>query len=373
MANPSCPPRIPEDEAALTPDWFRRALDIGGRYSVPHIRDVALENIGAGVGFVGKILRCRLSYQGNDSGQPKSVIVKLPASHPETLQTARRLGLYQREYAFYRQVAPHVPIRSPALLYGDFDSDSHRFVLVLEDLSAMASADQIVGASPQQAVTAVRAAAQLHARFWNRENQSPVSTFLDASSPQRRPLVQAAYQASLPAALDRFGHLFTNPMRRLAEEYGRRMVGHLDVVATGPRTFTHGDFRLDNMFFGDGGGSGHDFAAVDWQVCGIDNGLCDVAYFLSSSLVPQVRRQIEREALAEYHQTLLNAGVNDLTFEDCWLRYRQGALTCLRTPIIAGAQFDFTGDRSRQLAETFLARTLTAIDDLRAQDFLPSG
>ena len=364
-------PAIPEDENALTPDWFQQALAAGGAPAAPTIRDVIIDDIGAGVGLVGKILRCHLAYLDADADAPPTVIVKLPSSHPETVQTARTLGLYRREYAYYRRIAPHVPVRSPVLLYGDFDDHNHRFVLALEDLADLVSVDQLDGASAEQASTAVRAAARLHARYWNRVGQPPVSGFHDSANPERRPLVRDMYQASLRPALERFGHIFPQPMRRLAEEYGQRIVEHLDAIAAGPRTFAHGDFRLDNMFFGADGSE--DFAVVDWQVCGIASGLYDVAYFLSSSVAPEVRREIERDALAEYHEIVRASAAEGFTWEDCWRAYRQNTLSCFQTPIIAGGQLDFTRARSRQLAEVFLTRTLTAIDDLDAHEFLPAN
>ena len=125
------------------------------------------------------------------------------------------------------------------------------------------------------------------------------------------------------------------------------------------------------MFFG--ADDGDDFAAVDWQVSGIASGLYDVAYFLSSSVAPEIRREIEREALAEYHEVVRSMGAANFTIEECWRSYRQVMLGCLMTPIVAGGQLDFTNDRSRRLAEVFLTRTLTAIDDLDAREFLPAA
>ena len=363
-------PAIPENENVITANWIQQAVVAGGRADFPAIREVVAEDIGAGVGMVGKILRCHLAYADSAPGGPDTVIVKLPSSHPETIRTARRLQLYQREYDYYRQLAPHVPIRSPALLYGDFDVPSHHFVLVLEDLRDLTAVDQREGASAARAKIAIRAVARLHGLYWENLNQPPVSGFHDSSNPERRPLVQAVYQASLLPALDRFGHLFSHRMRRLAEEYGPKVAAHMDDIAAGPRTFTHGDFRLDNMFFGAGNTEG--FAVVDWQVCGIASGLRDVAYFLSSSVATAVRREIEREALAEYHDIIRGMGAEDFTFAECWRSYRQNMLGCLQTPIIAGGQLDFASERSHQLAEVFLQRTLTAIDDLEAREFLPS-
>ncbi len=350
---------------------MQQALTAGGLSAATAVAAVDVENIGAGVGMVGTILRCHLSYAGDVANVPESVIVKLHSSHPETVQTARRLQLYRREYSFYRQMAPDVPLRSPALLYGDFDDGDHRFVLVLEDLRGMASVDQIDGANAAQATTAARAIARMHGRYWNRVDQPPVAGFRDAATPERRRLVQHVYQASLPAAFERLGDLFPEPMRRLAESYGHRIVEHNEAVAAGPLTFCHGDFRLDNMFFG--AEDSDDFAVVDWQVCGVRSGLYDVAYFLSSSVPIEVRRELEVEAVSEYHRVLLSTGVRDFTLDECWRSYRQNMLGCFQIPIIAGGQLDFSDARSRQLADVFLTRTLTAIDDLDAEEFLPGG
>lgn len=360
---------IPGMESELTADWLARALADGGASGLPEIRDAVVEEIGSGVGLVGRILRCHLTYGA--AGGPETVIVKLPSSHPETFRLAAGLGLYRREYAFYRQIAPHVPMRSPALRYGDFDDASHRFVLVLEDLRDMAAADQLDGASVEQAKTAVRAVARMHGFYWDKVDQPPVSGFQNVSDRERWQITQAAYQANLGPALERFGELFPRRTRQLAEDYATRLSDHMEAVAAGPQTFAHGDFRLDNLFFAGDGGNSEDFAAVDWQVCGIASGLQDVAYFLSSSVATEVRRQIEREALAEYHDVILSMGAEEFTFTECWRSYRQNMLGCLRTPIIAGGQLDFSSDRSRQLAEVFLQRTLTAIDDLDAHEFLP--
>ena len=350
---------------------MQQALTAGGLSASPAVAAVDVENIGAGVGLVGTILRCHLSYRGDAASVPASVIVKLHSAHAETVQTARRLQLYGREYSFYRQMAPNVPLRSPDLIYGDFDDGDHRFVLVLQDLRGMATVDQIDGASAEQAMSAVRAIARMHGRYWNRVDQPPVSGFHDARTPERHRLVQHVYQASLPAAFERLGSLFPEPMRRLAEAYGHRIVEHIGAVVAGPLTFCHGDFRLDNMFFGPD--DSDDFAVVDWQVCGVRSGPYDVAYFLSSSVPVDGRREIEAEAVAEYHRVLLSMGVGNFTLEQCWHSYRQNMLGCFQTLVIAGGQLDLSAERSRQLAEAFVTRTLTAIDDLNAAEFLPGG
>lgn len=363
-------PEIPETPNDITTEWIRQALTHSGGTALPSVAGVDVENIGAGVGLVGTILRCHLSYPDDAVDAPQSVIVKLHSSHPETVQTARRLRLYAREYAFYRDIARQVPLRSPALLYGDFDESDHRFALVLEDLVDMSTVDQVDGASEAQAKTAVREIARMHGAYWDRVDQPPVAGLHESASPERARLVQQVYLASLPRAFERLGSLFPERMRRLAEAYGPGLVEHTNATAAGPLTLSHGDFRLDNMFFGADGSD--DFAVVDWQVCGVRNGLYDVAYFLSSSVPVETRRQIEADAVKEYHSVLASMGVSDFTLEACWRNYRQTMLGCFQTLIIASGQLDLSSERSRRLAAVFVTRTLTAIDDLDAAEFLPT-
>lgn len=361
-------PKIPANASDITADWVQQALNAGGFEASPAITAVDVENIGAGYGMVGTILRCRLSYEGATAAMPQTVIVKLHSSRAETVQTARLLQLYRREYDFYCNMASMVPLRSPELLYGDFDESNHHFVLVLEDLRDMATVDQVVGANAEQAKTALRAVAGMHGTHWNRVDQPPVSEFHDAADPERRRLLQHVYQASLPVAFERLGDLFPEPMRRLAEAYGHGILEHVAALSAGPLTFGHGDFRLDNMFFG-----ADDFAVVDWQVCGVRSALYDAAYFLSSSVPVDVRREIEAEAVAEYHEIVRSTGVRDFTLDDCWLNYRQNMLSCFQTLVIASGQLDLSSERGTQLADAFVTRTLTAIDDLDAEEFLPRG
>ncbi|MYJ73334.1 MAG: phosphotransferase [Rhodospirillaceae bacterium] len=275
-------PALPDSAEAITVDWMQQAFAAGGAPDLPALRGMAIENIGAGVGLLGEILRCRLSWDGEDPSAPASVIVKLPSSDSKVLRMSRRLRLYKREYDYYRHLGPQTPIRSPALLYGDLDTRSHRFVLVLEDLGPMETGDQLAGATEEQAMRAVCGLARLHGRYWNEVDRPPLSGFYDSLSQKQALVVQIVYMSNLASTLSRFGEFFSDRTRRLAEAYGARVAAHAGEIAAGPRTVIHGDVRMDNMFFGAGGGD--DFAIIDWQASGLGCGLYDVAYFLGGGV-----------------------------------------------------------------------------------------
>ena len=182
-------------------------------------------------------------------------------------------------------------------------------------------------------------------------------------------MVQCIYLAFLVPTLEHFGRLFSGEMRELAEAYGSRVADHIADLAAAPQTFGHGDFRLDNMFFG--AGDDDEVAVMDWQVSGQFNGLYDVAYFLGSSVSVDVRREIERDVLAEYTDIVCGMGATGFTFDDCWRLYRQNMLGRLLVTIFVCGGLDLNDARSRRLAEISVRRALAAIEDLDAGEFLP--
>ena len=362
-------PTMPGGRDAITVDWIQQALTAGAAVDVPPIKKVDVEPIGVGLGLLADLLRCHLTYHdGVDGTQaPATVIVKLPSSEPKSRRLCKRFELYKRECHYYRRVAAHVPLRTPALLYGDYAPRSDRFALVLEDLGAMATADQIVGATAEQAKRAVRGIATLAGHFWNKVDQPALAGSRAELSPKFRPLVQIVYLANLVRTMRIFGDMISNGAQRTLEAYGPCVAEHMGVLATGPLSFAHGDFRLDNMFFGDD----EDFAVIDWQVSGIQSGLYDVAYFMATSVATGVRRQVEHEALLEYHEIVRGMGATDFTFEDCWQLYRHNVLGRAITAIITCGGLDLNDKRSFELAEISLQRTLTAIEDLDAGELTP--
>ncbi len=370
-------PTIPRSAAAVTADWMQRALAAGDAFDVAPIKGLTVESIGTGLGLLADLLRCHLTYSDSDGiggeqagfERPATVIVKLPSSEAKSRRLCRQFELYKRECHYYRRLATHVPLRTPALLYGDYEPRSDRFVLVLEDLGGMATADQIAGATAEQAKRAIRSIAKLAGHYWNRVQQPALSGARAELSWKYRPLVQIVYLANLVRTMRTFGDAISSGAQRTLEAYGPRVAEHIGVLASGPVTFAHGDYRLDNMFFGDDG----DFAAIDWQISGIQSGLYDVAYFMGTSVATGVRRKIESEALAEYHDIVRGMGATDFTFEDCWALYRQNVLGRAITAVITCGGLDLNDERSFELADISLRRTLAAIEDLDAGELIPGS
>ena len=378
-------PPICDGPDAIDADWMRRALAAGGTPGAAAITDVAVEDLGSATNAFGRLLRCHLTARGG-AAVPASVIVKLPTADRTAFRFARWLWLHERECFYYRRVAPHARIRSPALLYGDFEEDTHRFVLVLEDLRDLEAPVQSVGVGAARARLAVREIAKLHGQFWGAAGHAALSSCRDVLGPRFARSVQIAYSVCLPAALERFADSFTPRTRRLVEALGPRLTAYYAAVAAGPRTFIHGDYRGENMFFAPAAGSDDSvrptaddgavapdaFAVIDWQGCGLGAGLYDVAYFLGTNLVPDERRRVEREAVEEYHDIVCRAGAGSFTSADCWRGYRRNMLGVLMPCILGCGGVDLGDPRFHDLVKSGLGRALAAMEDLDVEEFLPA-
>ncbi len=359
---------IPATSSALTPEWLTGALRAGGTLPEGSVQSVAVEDIGAGHGMTGEVARVNFTLDAIEAPLPTHMVAKFPTAEPQNLQVAQSLGLYAREVGFYQHLAAAAPIRTPQIYFAHIEPSTQAFVLLMEDFDGARIGDQVAGASDADVYTAITGIAKLHAAWWDKVDTPATAGLFDFANPDFVTAVQGLFQAYVGPAQEKFPELFTSRGRRIIEAYAPKVAEHVRDMASGRRTFVHGDYRADNLFFDLS--NGDDFAVVDWQVCGRSSGLYDVACFLAGSVSSELRRDIERDVLVAYHQTLLEAGVEDYSFDECWEAYRHAVLAIIIGAVYAAGGFEVGNERGRTLAAAGLARSLAAIEDLDADAFL---
>jgi hypothetical protein len=230
-------------------------------------------------------------------------------------------GIYEREVRFYREVAPTVRIRTPRCHVASFDSDTHDFVLLFEDLAPARQGDQITGCSIAQVELALDELAGLHAPRWGEKALAGLD-WLPRATPAGLRGRQMLYNRVWPAWLEIYERALPPGGAELGERFGRALARAVD-PSESPPCVVHGDYRVDNMMFGTAEG-GYPLAVVDWQTVAIGAGASDAAYMLGAGPLPEQRREHEEGLVRRYHAALLEGGVRGYTWDQCWRDYRRG-------------------------------------------------
>ena len=332
----------------LTAEWLGAVL---GR----EVEGFECERIGTGQMSVSY----RVTFDEGDA-----VVVKLAATDPTSRATGVGLGAYEREIRFYRELAERIGGPVVACHASLFDAAEGWFTLVLEDVSPARQGDQIAGCSVEQARLAMRELAKIHAPVFA-DPQLGATPWLN----QESPLDQAMMAQLLPAFVERYGDRVAPEHLEVCE----RLVASLDgwsAERPQPLGLVHGDYRLDNMLFGEPGAA-REFAIVDWQTVSWGAAMTDAAYFLGCSLSAEDRRAHEEELVRAYHEDLLAAGVRGFDWEQCWTGYRRQTFLGI-VMVVAPAMIVERTERGDDMFMTSLERFATQVLDLDAIELLPA-
>ena len=333
----------------ISKEWLSQVLD--GR-----VEDFGLSVIGAGEGFMGQLARVSLS----GSGVPASVIVKLPTSDPGGIAIGEMMGVWNREHRFYTEVASSIEgINLAKCLHSSADP----YVLVLEDLAPSKPGDQVAGPTPDQARTAIDTAATLHSAWfdkpelndldWMPSLSDPMTASIGTMFPIGWPMFMERYQDSLPRRVLDWCETFAPMIETWVQ-------GYLDW----PFTLTHGDFRLDNMFFDSTG----QMTLIDWQLSMRAPSTTDLVYFLGTNLPTQLRRDMSDELITRYCNKMREGGVPDqwADYDTIMQGYAEGVLFYCTSFAASILTLDTANERGAALMDSLVRRAFSAADDLDA-------
>jgi hypothetical protein len=355
---------LPQSPDELTPAWMTAALRAGELDA--EVSSLDVQSFGEGAGMLSQLVRVRLEYSAGRG--PESVVVKMPTPIEANRQTAINFHNYEREVLFYRDLANQTAARMPIVYYADIIG-LEEFILVMEDLGGYRLGDQVIGATVKEARLAMTAMAELHAPFWTRVDTAEFE-FIPPHYPSYHSdgLLQGSIAVwdnmvavagdALPAEMANVKDRFLNAIPKLQEW-----------ISSPPRTIVQGDFRMDNLFFG----QPPDQAAIaicDWQAPLRCKGAHDVAYFLSQSVPIEVRREHERELIALWYAGLVEGGVTGYSAEQAWEDYRRGVLVLWTYVTVIAGILDPSNERGKAWIVEMVRRSSATILDLGLIDLL---
>lgn len=335
--------------AALSERWPDAVVD--------HLDIVAAKRCGDGVASTADRVVLDLTYApGSDTEPPRRLILKTMLASPHA-----PAAMYENEVRFYRELRDELDIEAPTAFASHFDPTTGRFGLLLEDLTTRHA--RFPSAVEPVSLNEVRSIlghlATLHARFWD---SLRFDGDLDwVATPMSGGMFEVFDLIGLELIQDQVARY---PFKQdLIAPLGRTLADLWELLwlvqrrhCEAPTTLLHGDPHLGNTYLlpGERGG------LLDWQLMMRGSWAHDVSYLIVTALDPGVRRDHERELLAEYLDRLAANGVDDApgldaAFEQC----RTAALWGL----VIGWLICPPDNYGQPITEANITRTVTAVTD----------
>lgn len=353
-------PRRPEE---ISPEWLTAVLRDSGALGAGRVAALHQRRLGGVEGFLSRVVRVDLRYEGEASGAPASLIVKLPPAAGAYRDFGDELHAFARELRFYREVAPLAPVRLPRC-YGAVHEPPD-YALVLEDLSFATAGDQVAGMHAAQVLATARLVGRLQARFWGDAALAqlawmPASNRVAVDFDAQWPSLEQHFGAAIgPAGLAVGARLRGGGAAWVEAEMARR-----------PPTIVHSDLRADNLLFGPPDGDDA-VLIVDWQLAVRSMGAFDIARLTAGSELPRERAGHHLDVVRAWHAALHAGGVADYTQAEALRDFRLGVLALISWPVHFHAGVLGTIGRPRLLADVMCRRIFATAVEIDAASVLP--
>ena len=343
----------------VTPDWLTVVLRDGGVIAGESVSAVSARALGTGQ--MCDSYRLTIEYS-EPTQAPRSLIVKLPSLDVNSRAAAKLVRAYEKEVRFYQQLAHRVHVSTPRVYWADIADDLITFVLVMADLAPAMQGDQMNGCTIGEAGDAMDQLVALHAPLWDSPELLDLTWLVGNPDEYRATMTQL-----FPMFWDGFRDRYADRLEAIVHEAGGALFGNVPqylAVDPAPHTVVHGDFRLDNLLFTPGD-KRRLTGVVDWQTVGHGPAMRDVAYFIGAGLHAADRRHAEQALVRRYHAGLVENGVTDYAWADCWEDYRKGTWSGLVMAVAASMLVERT-DRGDEMFMTMAHRHAQHALDLKA-------
>jgi len=333
-------------------DWLAEHLELDPKL----IESATIEEVHTGTAKRSRLHIRYVEHLGEAKG-PTSLFIKSTPPDFASMLFGILFDLGGNEVAFYQNIRPELPLKSPQVVY--CEGDSKNYVMLLEDLTDKGCEfrDLASKCTFEEAKIIFTTLAQLHAKFWQSKRFDTDLSWVKRFETNRDfRLLNLVRQLSVPISYKKFGHVLPKSIQEVTPHLMSNYLKLEQEWAKEPRTLIHGDAHLGNMYFQDG-----QAGLLDWQVHQRGQGMRDIAYFLINSMSEELRLAHQEELIRHYLATLRDLGVT-LDFDTAWRQYRlQSVYAWIAGVVTAPSNF-----QDERVVVAGLTRSSKAIIDLNA-------
>ena len=316
--------------------------------------------------------RVAITYRTGMGDLPRALLVK---RNPPTTPAfaANRGGL---EVRFYTEVVPCLgrfkALPVPRCYNVGFRLASGNWHLVLEDLSqSHTPAETLLPHTDEQCREAIRTLAATHGALWDLPELECVADFPEPRPPaeelRRRfkrtltnlgPFLEGLGDSLSPGQKAQFERLANQLPEIWATRFAQRPEGHPGF------TLVHGETHPWNFHFPREAGSQGTLLG-NWQTYRAGTPATDLTCVMVLNWGPEQRGRMEAELVRLWHSHLLEAGVTEYDWEDCWMDYLRAAALMFYAPV----RYWMSGV-PQTVWHPWLENLLAAHDDLNLEQLL---
>ena len=354
---------MPPSYESITDEWLTDVLANG-------VADATVISHELGPEDNGTSNRRRIRLEWNQAGRDAGLVEKVFCKGTQSLESRYMLGMnegVQAEVNFYNVLYPEVGVIAPPPLYARYDAATLNSIIMLEDLAEQVTFPTIAtDLSFEHCQSQMRLLAQLHSKYYQSpELEGRLSIFSKWETFFRVTAFDAGFEDSCIRGFTQAEEVVPARLFSRESEVWPATLKAADMHEQMPRGITHNDVHLKNWFIRADGEMGIN----DWQNTSRGNGSRDLAYCISTAVVPEKRRDWERDLLKYYIEEFTSRGGPQLEFDTVFKWYRQQLFAALAWwSGTLGQPPDAPAMQPPETSLEFIRRTCIAIDDLDALD-----
>jgi hypothetical protein len=328
----------------------------------------------SGIGLLSCMWRVKLGYEGNMEEierAPQTVIVKFTSPEFKQRLVSAWFGFYRAEVAFYEHLNDVEGFISPKVFFAKSSGAGSRFTLVMQDMDPHKSCDQLVGCTVPQAEQVLASVCKLHAQYYNDPKLKSDPELFRLLPSFGHPCFKEG-MATYADALKKWKQMYSPPadVVTFAEAYATHRDAFIADTEADVFTVTHGDCRLDNVFFLEGQEGAGGVTMCDFQCVKRHAGEWDLAYLLCVG-TPAGFRKANEVALVEFYHKTLCAELKAAKFpgslptlDSVWSRYRKAIIQITPTLVISAVSIKIEDDsRGAQIMREMNDGFVAAVQD----------
>lgn len=363
MAEYSATNRVLTSIEEATPEWLTALFRQKEILHKGRVSDVQIE--GTISTNVSQAYFLQLTYADATGHAPARLFVKIPNPDP------RRPA--DKEVEFYTRVAPEMLRHSnnrqqlfPTCYDVGYAPATNQSHLLLEDLSATHFTHQgLMPPDIQLCESVIDAYGYLHAWWWEHAwLDQRFGGFLTEEVYHQFLAIAQAKQAEFAQAV---GDAANADHRLALEAIASAWPAHRRqrVMAGVGVTLVHRDPHPRNFLYPFDRET-HGVKLIDWQSWRVDTGTDDLAYLMACHWPPVEVAELKQELLKRYHAQLIEHGVGQYSWHDCWYDYRASVIRCLFFLLVAWSPAQWAGGVWWQRVQ----RGLATFERLQCADLL---